>query len=73
MPNCPDRDCAHMRGDYTPNVIAGKIVGAKLTNWCCDLDGGQSCGTEDCPTDRRYAALQYIPAVNAGILENKYA
>jgi hypothetical protein len=70
----PDRDCAHMRGEYSPIVHNGKIVGSRLTDWCCDLNGDQSCGTGDCPTDRgRYATRSYSPVIGNRLLEKKYA
>jgi len=68
----PDRDCAHLRCDYTPTVINNEIVGSRITNWCCDLNGDQSCGTGDCPTDRgRYAAVSQIR--RESVLERKGA
>jgi hypothetical protein len=57
MVTSPDRDCAHLRCDYTPTIIDNVIVGSKITNWCCDLNGDQSCGTLDCPTDRKYGNM----------------
>lgn len=58
MTSCPDRDCAHLCGEYAPIVVNNVIVGSRLTNWCCGLDGNQSCGTVECPTDRKYGNLQ---------------
>ena len=54
---CPDRDCAHLRCDYTPIVVNNETVGSTLTNWCCDRTGDQSCGTDDCPSDRKYGNM----------------